>query len=237
MEFHASLQSRRGEESWTSRRSSAFSSWFPTSSSSGLHLALFPRSRRMVVSWLAVFGVRPEEGPIQQRSKGAQTVTDNSTIARAARSASADHSTIPWASTRTKLPAAIASAKTSRCRLVKAMAGDGKHGILNRWRIPLMPQGYRFAWFPKKVKIASVKPDHVLGWKPREHFPRSSITLLSPSLCPSLRRSTDPHVCPCFFFLFPSSASSRAYVSSKLLRSCPAFAPGAGLVPLQAWTL
>ena len=132
MEFHASLQSRRGEESWTSRRSSSFSSWFPTSSSSGLHLALFPRSRRMVVSWLAVFGVRPEEGPIQQRSKGAQTVTDNSTIARAARSASADHSTIPWASTRTKLPAAIASAKTSRCRLVKAMAGDGKHGILNR---------------------------------------------------------------------------------------------------------
>ena len=55
-----------------------------------------------------------------------------------------------------------------------------------------MPQGYRFAWFPKKVKIASVKPDHVLGWKPREHFPRSSITLLSPSLCPSLRAKHGP---------------------------------------------
>ena len=41
---------------------------------------------------------------------------------------------------------------------------------------------------PQENQIASV----LQGWKPRQHFPRSSITLLSPSPCPSLRAKHGP---------------------------------------------
>ena len=111
------------------------------------------------VAWSSVgspfLACAERRGPSSKRSKGAQNVTYNSTIARAARFAGADHSTIPWASTRTKLPAAIASAKTSRCRLVKAMAGDGKQGKSESMENSLMTQGFRFAWFPKNENRVS----------------------------------------------------------------------------------